>query len=137
MAQLLLLHLLAAALAPWLAKTLRTKAFPVLALAPATAFVWLLTVATDVRAGDLPTQRIAWVPGLGLDLDFRLDDPLVGRSRFSSPVSVRSSCSTARGTSTTTTRRSGASRRSSRPSPGRCSVSSSPTTSSCSTSSGS
>ena len=73
MAQLLLLHLLAAALAPWLARTWRTKAFPVLALAPATAFVWLLTVATDVREGRLPTQRIPWVPGLGIDLDFRLD----------------------------------------------------------------
>ena len=35
MAQLLLLHLLAAALAPWLAKVLRTKVFPVLAVAPA------------------------------------------------------------------------------------------------------
>ncbi len=72
MAQLLLLHLFAAALAPWLARTWRTKAFPVLALAPATAFVWLLTVATDVREGRLPTQRIPWVPGLGIDLDFRL-----------------------------------------------------------------
>ncbi|GAA2163522.1 multisubunit sodium/proton antiporter MrpA subunit /multisubunit sodium/proton antiporter MrpB subunit [Humibacillus xanthopallidus] len=72
MAQLLLLHLIAAALAPWLAKTLRTKAFPLLALVPATAFAWLLVVATDVRDGNLPTQRIPWVPGLGLDLDFRL-----------------------------------------------------------------
>ena len=51
MAQLLLLHLLAAALAPWLAKVLRTKAFPVLALAPAVSFVWLVSVSNDVRAG--------------------------------------------------------------------------------------
>jgi multicomponent Na+:H+ antiporter subunit A len=71
-AQLLLLHLLAAALAPWLAKALRTKAFPVLALAPAVSFVWLVSVSNDVRAGNLPTQRISWVPGLGIDLDFRV-----------------------------------------------------------------
>jgi multicomponent Na+:H+ antiporter subunit A len=72
-AQLLLLHLCAAALAPWLARTLRTKAFPVLALAPGVAFLWLLTVSTDVRDGNPPTQRFAWVPGLGLHVDFRLD----------------------------------------------------------------
>jgi multicomponent Na+:H+ antiporter subunit A len=71
-AQLLLLHLIAAAVAPWLAKALRTRAFPVLALAPATSFVWLISVSRDVRAGNLPTQRISWVPGLGIDLDFRL-----------------------------------------------------------------
>src|SRR4029079_6201827 len=63
----------AATLAPWLAKTLRTKAFPLLALVPATAFVWLVSVATDVCDGRPPTQTIDWVPGLGLDLDFRLD----------------------------------------------------------------
>ena len=72
MAQLLLLHLLAAALAPWLAKVLRTKVFPVLAVAPAVSFGWLLSVSDDVRAGNLPTQRISWVPGLGIDLDFRV-----------------------------------------------------------------
>ncbi|MGW5241923.1 Na+/H+ antiporter subunit A [Monashia sp. NPDC004114] len=72
MAQLLLLHLLAAALAPWLARVLRAKAFLVLAVVPAVAFGWLVAVAVDVREGRLPTQRIEWVPGLGLDLDFRL-----------------------------------------------------------------
>ena len=72
MAQLLLLHLLAAALAPWLATVLRSKAFPVLALTPAASFAWLVSVSGDVRAGHLPTQRISWVPGLGIDLDFRL-----------------------------------------------------------------
>ncbi|GAB3880567.1 Na+/H+ antiporter subunit A [Terrabacter terrigena] len=72
MAQLLLLHLLAAVVAPWLAKVLRTKAFPVLAVTPAVSFAWLVSVSGDVRAGNLPTQRISWVPGLGIDLDFRL-----------------------------------------------------------------
>ena len=31
-----------------------------------------MSVSGDVRAGNLPTQRISWVPGLGLDLDFRV-----------------------------------------------------------------
>ena len=122
-AQLLLLHLLAAALAPWLAKVLRTKAFPVLALAPAVSFAWLVSVSSDVRAGNLPTQRISWVPGLGLDLDFRSRRSR-GCSACSSPGSARSSCSTARGTSPTATRRCGASRRSSPRSPAPCSASS-------------
>ena len=47
-----------------------------------------------------------------------------GSSRCSSPASARSCCSTARGTSMTTTPRCGASRPSSPPSPARCSVSS-------------
>ena len=72
MAQLLLLHLLAAVLAPWLAAALRSRAFLVLATVPALAFGWLLSVSVDVREGRPPVQHIAWVPGLGLELDFRL-----------------------------------------------------------------
>ncbi|MDN5764219.1 MAG: Na+/H+ antiporter subunit A [Humibacillus sp.] len=72
MAQLLLLHLVAAMFAPALARALRARAFLVLALAPAVGFGWLVSVATDVRDGRLPTQSFSWVPGLGLSLDFRL-----------------------------------------------------------------
>ena len=72
MAQLLLLHLIAAAAAPGLVRLMRTKAFLVLALVPATAFGWLVSVSAAVRDGDVPSQHISWVPGLGLDLDFRL-----------------------------------------------------------------
>ncbi len=72
MAQLLLLHLLAAALAPVLVRVLRNRAFLVLALAPITGFVWLLAQSAAVRDGSPPVQNITWVPGLGLDLDFRL-----------------------------------------------------------------
>ena len=72
MAQLLMLHLVAAGFAPLLARTLRARAFLVLALAPAVGFGWLVSVATDVRDGRLPTQSLSWVPGLGLSLDFRL-----------------------------------------------------------------
>jgi multicomponent Na+:H+ antiporter subunit A len=71
-AQLLLLHLIAAIVAPWLMHLLRTKAFLVLALVPAIAFGWLVAVSGDVRDGRYPTQHISWVPGLGVDLDFRV-----------------------------------------------------------------
>ncbi len=72
MAQLLLLHLVAAVVAPLLVRVLYGKAFLVLALVPATAFGWLVSVSTEVRAGQGPTQHISWVPGLGVDLDFRV-----------------------------------------------------------------
>ncbi|HET6666447.1 MAG TPA: proton-conducting transporter membrane subunit, partial [Intrasporangium sp.] len=72
MAQLLLLHLLAAVVAPAIVRLLHRKAFLVLALVPATAFGWLLTVSSEVREGRGPTQHLSWVPGLGVDLDFRV-----------------------------------------------------------------
>ncbi|MDN5790869.1 MAG: Na+/H+ antiporter subunit A [Micrococcales bacterium] len=68
----MLLHLIAAVAAPGLVKVLRTKAFPVLALVPGIAFGWLLFVGADVRAGHGPAEHTMWVPGLGLDLDFRV-----------------------------------------------------------------
>ncbi len=46
-----------------------------LALPPAAGFGWLVPVATAVRDGRYPTQSIPWVPGLELDLDFRLTTP--------------------------------------------------------------
>ena len=72
MAQLLLLHLLAAVVAPAFVRLLHRKAFLVLALVPAISFGWLVSVSTQVREGNGPTQQFAWVPGLGLDLDFRV-----------------------------------------------------------------
>ncbi|WP_347351643.1 Na+/H+ antiporter subunit A [Intrasporangium sp.] len=72
MVQLLLAHLVAATLAPLLVRRLGRTAFFVVALAPAASFGWLVAVAGEVRAGHGPEQRVTWVPGLGLDLDFRL-----------------------------------------------------------------
>ncbi len=72
MAHLLILHLAAAVVAPLLARHLRAKAFAVLSLVPAVSFVWLLSVAGEVRDGHGPVEQVPWVPGLGLDLDFRL-----------------------------------------------------------------
>nr|WP_221286781.1 Na+/H+ antiporter subunit A [Cellulomonas hominis] len=71
--QLLAVHLLAALVAPALVAWIGRKAFWVLALAPASATVWALSLTGRVMDGDGPTQTVEWIPGLGLDLSFRLD----------------------------------------------------------------
>jgi multicomponent Na+:H+ antiporter subunit A len=71
--QLLAVHLAAALVAPALVARIGRKAFWVLALAPASATVWALTLTGEVMRGDGPTQHVSWIPALGLDLTFRLD----------------------------------------------------------------
>jgi multicomponent Na+:H+ antiporter subunit A len=71
--QLLAVHLAAALVAPALVSWIGRKAFWVLALAPASATVWALTLTGEVMRGDGPTQHVTWIPALGLDLTFRLD----------------------------------------------------------------
>lgn len=71
MITLLTAHLMAAAGAPALVRLLDRRAFLVLALVPAASFAWLLP---QVVAGDLVTQDVEWVPGLGLDISLRLGE---------------------------------------------------------------
>ncbi len=73
MLTLLAAHLLMALAAPALVAWLGRKAYLVLALAPASAAAWALTQTRAVMAADGPVQVVAWVPGLSLDLAFRLD----------------------------------------------------------------
>ncbi|MEN1973718.1 Na+/H+ antiporter subunit A [Cellulomonas olei] len=73
MLQLLAVHLLAALVAPALVAWIGRRAFWVLALAPASVTVWALTLTGEVVDGRGPTQRVEWIPGLGLELSFRLD----------------------------------------------------------------
>ncbi|WP_454050210.1 Na+/H+ antiporter subunit A [Cellulomonas sp. Marseille-Q8402] len=73
MLQLLTVHLVAALVAPALVAWIGRKAFWVLALAPLSAAVWALSLTGEVMAGDGPVQVVQWVPGLGLELAFRLD----------------------------------------------------------------
>lgn len=70
---LLTIHLAAAVVAPVLVRWWGRRAFWALALAPASAAVWALTVTDEVRAGDGPTQVVQWIPTLGIDLAFRID----------------------------------------------------------------
>ncbi|WP_180359697.1 Na+/H+ antiporter subunit A [Miniimonas arenae] len=73
MLQILLLHVAAALVAPVLVRRWGRRMFAVLALAPASAAVWALTLTSDVLAGRTWVQSIPWVPGLDLTIDFRID----------------------------------------------------------------
>lgn len=70
---LLTLHALAALTAPPLIKLLTRRGFLVLALMPGATAVWVAAQTRAVLAGNGPTTRQEWVPGLGLAIDFRLD----------------------------------------------------------------
>ena len=72
---LLLLHLVAAMLAPALVRVLNRRAFYVLAIAPGAAVAWALLQTPDIigSSGIVHTERHTWIAGLGLGLDFRLD----------------------------------------------------------------
>ncbi|GIJ00087.1 multisubunit sodium/proton antiporter MrpA subunit /multisubunit sodium/proton antiporter MrpB subunit [Sediminihabitans luteus] len=70
---LLVAHLLMAVAAPALVSWLHRRAFWVLALAPASAFVYALALTPRVMDGDFPEQTVSWVPSIGLELAFRLD----------------------------------------------------------------
>ncbi|MPV38291.1 Na+/H+ antiporter subunit A [Georgenia subflava] len=73
MLQLLTIHLVAAVVAPAIVSYFGRRAFLVLAAVPASAAVWAAAQTSRVLAGDYPTQEIAWVPSLHIDLVFRLD----------------------------------------------------------------
>ncbi|GAA4427509.1 Na+/H+ antiporter subunit A [Georgenia halophila] len=73
MLQLLTIHLVAALAAPAIVGRLGRRAFLVLAAVPAAAAVWAATRTPQMLAGDPPSQTVAWVPTLHLELAFRLD----------------------------------------------------------------
>jgi multicomponent Na+:H+ antiporter subunit A len=67
------LHLLAAVVAPAFVRWWGRQAFLVLALVPAAAFGWLLTRLTTVTGGGEVFESVPWVPTLDLDIALRLD----------------------------------------------------------------
>lgn len=69
----LTVHLVMALGAPALVSWLGRRAFVVMALAPASAAAYALAWTGRVMAGQHPVQRLEWVPGLGLNLSFRMD----------------------------------------------------------------
>ncbi|MCA5892012.1 Na+/H+ antiporter subunit A [Isoptericola sp. NEAU-Y5] len=73
MLPVLLLTFLLALMAPALVSWLGRRAFWVLAIGPAAATGYALANTSRVLAGDLPVSRTAWVPGLQLSIDLRLD----------------------------------------------------------------
>ncbi|WBB81829.1 Na+/H+ antiporter subunit A [Micromonospora sp. WMMD882] len=69
---LLILHLVAALLAPLLVRWWGPRACYPLAVAPAAAFGWALTRTPTVRAGDALVETRPWVRQLQLDLALRM-----------------------------------------------------------------
>lgn len=73
MLQLVVAHLVLALLAPAIIGWLGRRGFLLLALGPLSAAVYALAWSGRVADGIYPTQRVSWVPQLGLELTFRLD----------------------------------------------------------------
>jgi multicomponent Na+:H+ antiporter subunit A len=70
--QLLVLHLVAALVAPLLIRIMGRRAMLVLALVPATAFGWAVLHTGAVSDGGAIEQVYSWVPLIGMELSFRL-----------------------------------------------------------------
>jgi multicomponent Na+:H+ antiporter subunit A len=70
---LLALHLGLALVAPAVGARVGRRVFLLVAVAPAVSAVWAATQAAAVLDGRTLTSTAAWVPGLGLTLDLRLD----------------------------------------------------------------
>lgn len=70
---LLSIHALFACLAPILVRWMNRRAFLILALAPASAGVYALTLTSQVFNQDYPSTVSSWVPALGIELSFRVD----------------------------------------------------------------
>ncbi|WP_127129983.1 Na+/H+ antiporter subunit A [Georgenia sp. SYP-B2076] len=73
MLELLMIHAVAAIVAPAVVGRFGRRAFLALALVPGAAAVWAAMQTPAVLAGNFPTQAVSWVPSLHLDLVFRLD----------------------------------------------------------------
>ena len=73
MLSLVALHLLLALVAPALGARIGRRVFFVVALAPLATAVWAATRYPGVVEGTDVVSSTAWVPGLGMTLDLRLD----------------------------------------------------------------
>jgi multicomponent Na+:H+ antiporter subunit A len=73
MTALLLLHGLAAVLAPVLVRWWGRRTFLLLALVPAASFGWLLAQLAEVTGGGEARETIPWIPTLHLEIALRLD----------------------------------------------------------------
>ncbi|WP_022886040.1 Na+/H+ antiporter subunit A [Glaciibacter superstes] len=73
MAIILLAFLVLSVLTPLLTRLLSTRVFYLIALLPAAAFGYTLTQTPTIAAGDAVTERIEWMPQLGIALAFRVD----------------------------------------------------------------
>jgi len=63
----------AAMLAPLVVGRIGRRALAVLAVAPASAVVWALTHTGQALSDSPPVEHLTWIPGLDMDLWFRMD----------------------------------------------------------------
>jgi multicomponent Na+:H+ antiporter subunit A len=64
---------IASVLAPWLVRRWGSRAFAVLASVPGAAFVATATLGPAVRSGRPYVETVPWIPGLDVELAFRVD----------------------------------------------------------------
>ena len=102
MTSLLVLHVLAAVLAPLLVRWWGRQAFLVLAAVPGVAFGWVLAQLATVTGGGEVRETVPWIPALDLQISLRLD-ALALTFALWSPASVRWCSSTAPATSSRAT----------------------------------
>ena len=74
MITLLIVHVVVGLAAAALGPRLQSKVFWVAMLAPAATVAWVASIASDVHDGTPVVQHQPWVPGLGLDLRFVIDE---------------------------------------------------------------
>lgn len=70
---IILIGILLAVLTPLLYKVLKGSTGKFLALFPAAGFFWFASKYNEVSNGNVISEVFAWMPGLGVGLDFRLD----------------------------------------------------------------
>lgn len=69
----LVLFGLVAVVTPFAARGLGRRIFPIIALVPTGVFAWLLWHVPEAAEGSVVTERLPWIPALGIELSFRLD----------------------------------------------------------------
>ena len=74
MISLLVIHVVVGLVAAGLGPRLGAKVFWITMLAPAATVAWVASIASDVHDGSPVVQDQPWVPGLGLDLRFVIDE---------------------------------------------------------------
>ena len=70
---MLLAHLVAALLGPFLARNIGRNAFFLLAAVPGASAIWLATIDPRTLVEAPLEASVPWIPALGIDLAFRLD----------------------------------------------------------------
>ncbi len=65
-------HLAVALSAAWLAQRIGARGYLVMAIVPALAFGWLLTLAPLVIAGGTYTESVEWIGQLGVSINYRV-----------------------------------------------------------------